>query len=325
MRLRETARVGRFVGFDIAPDQVVALAPDHPAVVEGRTLFPSTVKGTFESPRFLVSGANNSKIGKAVEKGRWAGMPIYTLALEERGTCPRSCEQWRGCYGNSMPFARRHQAADPDFIPALKAEVLTLVRGVCSPVDSRPGHEPPRGIVIRLHVLGDFFSVAYVRMWADLLRVLPEVNAYGYTARRTDDEDPDSRAIAEAIRDLTDGHWDRFAIRTSTSALAAARSRAVVVDEAVQDAGLVMCPASTGQTEACSTCGLCWAGGARDKAIGFLRHGMKRTRAPRDDVRATTRRTPAPATAEERVAALPAEERLRIAAAYGAVVPGAGR
>ena len=53
------------------------LAADHPAVVEGRSLF--TKPAGNHSDRILVSGFNSKKIGKRVIKGRWAGMPIFTL------------------------------------------------------------------------------------------------------------------------------------------------------------------------------------------------------------------------------------------------------
>jgi hypothetical protein len=86
-----------------------------------------------------------------------AGMPIYTLTLEERATCPTSCGHWRSCYGNSMHFAHRIDHRSPGFATLLAANVKRL------------GVEHPHGFVVRLHVLGDFYSVAYVDLWAALL------------------------------------------------------------------------------------------------------------------------------------------------------------
>lgn len=254
--------IRRFDSAAIEPERVVPLPAGHPALTEGRTIFKATVTASKDSPRFLVSGHNNPKLGKAVTKGPRKGWPIFHLALEERATCPRSCLQWDSCYGNSMPFSRRH-TPDKDFERYLIAEIITLAR------------QHPEGLLIRLHSLGDFYSPEYVYIWAAMLREFPQLHAFGYTAHRTDEGDEDSRRIARAIKVLTDGAWSRFAIRTSGGI--EARSTTLVVDDAEtgEAAGAVMCPAQTKATEACATCGLCWADNARDKPIGFLRHGRK--------------------------------------------------
>lgn len=251
----------RFVGPKSEPDRIIALKPDHPAVLEGRTLFPGSVVGAWESPRFLISGKNNSKIGATVTKGPWAGMPIFMLTLQERATCPQSCAQWLNCYGNSMHLARRNDATDPDFIPALAAEVITLARA------------NPKGFVLRLHILGDFFSPNYVRCWGILLDMLPGLHVYGYTARRVDDPDPLSAAIAQEIQKLNE-RWDRWAIRTSHTE--PGRDRTIVVREDPGLPDVLICPAQTREDMSCGTCGLCWSTGARDKTVAFLLHGMKR-------------------------------------------------
>lgn len=255
--------VARFTGYKADPKHTSSLSVSHPAVVQGHTLFPGNVVDWMSSPRFLVSGHNNSKTGKAVLKGEWAGFPIYTLTLEERATCPRSCLQWRACYGNSMHWPRRNDASHPDFIAALAAEVITVAR------------LHPAGFVVRLHVLGDFYSVPYVKAWGHLLAMLPNLRVWGYTARRTDDPDAESAAIAREIDKLrTD--WSRFAIRTSHGE--AGPARAIVVDQDPKRPDIIVCPAQTDSTAACMTCGLCWAPSARGKTIAFIRHGIKTTR-----------------------------------------------
>lgn len=253
--------VSRFAAKAIEPERVVPLPASHPALSEGRTIFMKTVSPSRESPRFLISGHSNTKLGKAVTKGPLAGYAIYQLSLEERATCPRSCQQWASCYGNSMPFARRH-TPDADFERLLSAEVATLCR------------THPDGLLVRLHVLGDFYSVGYVYLWAALIAEFPQLTVFGYTSRRTDDADPETVRIARAIKVLTDGAWNRFAIRTSGDGNPE-RSQAVVVDEDPDEPGTIVCPAQTKATEACASCGLCWAPGARDKTIAFLRHGRK--------------------------------------------------
>lgn len=254
-------QVSRFASADIDPARAQDLRADHPALINSHSIFTDQVVGTHTSPRFLVTGHNNPKLGRKMLKGPRTGWPIFQLTLEERTTCPRSCPVWAGCYGNAMPFARRHRV-DAGFMAALRGEVLTVAR------------QYPDGLLIRLHTLGDFFSVEYVLLWAELLAELPQLHVFGYTARREDDADPETQKIAKAVRMLTTGMWSRFAIRTSHPEFGPQRS--VVVDAAPDVPDVIVCPAQVEATEACATCGLCWAEPARGKTIAFLKHGMKR-------------------------------------------------
>jgi hypothetical protein len=293
-----TARsvVSRFASKPIEVERSKGLRADHPALSEGRTIFPSMVVGSDQAPRFLVSGHNNPKLGKQVLKGERKGWPIFHLSLEERATCPQSCPIWSGCYGNSMPYARRHRP-DALFIPYLWAELLTLAR-------ANRG-----GLLIRLHALGDFYSLEYVDFWRKALAEHPNLHVFGYTAHAPGSE------IGEAIRDLT-AQWDRFAIRFSTAAPIAQGSTVFDADPAQPN--VIMCPAQVEKTMACASCGLCWAAAAREKTIGFLRHGMKSNvgpRGPRKAREVVAEPRPA-ATATDRLAALPDAERARIEAAY---------
>lgn len=265
---REYAGGGRrHVAAKVEPERVRGLAADHPAVIQGRTLFPTTVVTAMASPRILVSGEHSSKLGKVVEKGPWKGMPIFQVTLEERKTCPRSCPVFEGCYGNGMLFARRHDATDPDFMVALWSEVVSTYRAVMNQ------NTPPAGMVVRLHVLGDFFSTAYVQLWADLLDELPHLHVFGYTARREDADDDESRRIAKCLRWLSDQAWDRFAIRFSREV---AEPQGTFIINDVKEAGeAIVCPAQTGATASCATCGLCWSAAARARPVAFLRHGIK--------------------------------------------------
>lgn len=252
----------RFAHAPIEPERVTALRADHRAAVEGRTIFPASVVGPMETQRLLVSGHNNPKLGKAVRKGPWAGMALYHLTLEERRTCPKSCAQWLSCYGNAMPYARRHDPFHPHFEALLEAELWLLAR-----------EHAETGFVVRLHTLGDFYSTAYVDLWARWLDQIPGLHAYGYTAW-----DPEETEIGRAVQRLAGARWDRFAIRFSNrpnSSLKGAQGTVVIERVADLDDAL-LCPAQTDQTAACATCGLCWADSMRTKTIAFLRHGMKR-------------------------------------------------
>lgn len=84
------------------------LRADHAAIVDRTALFRKTIEHASTSPRLLVDGVNQRKVGRLVTKGAWKGARIFTLTLVERASCPSSCAQWLTCYGNNMPYARRH-------------------------------------------------------------------------------------------------------------------------------------------------------------------------------------------------------------------------
>ena len=174
---------------------------------------------------------------------------------------------WAGCYGNSMPYARRHDPSNLiDFACVLDHEIEALQK------------KHPKGFMVRLHTLGDFPSLPYVNLWRHLLETYPALHCFGYTSNWYDAPDPEEAAIGRSILSLTNLYWRRFAIRFSLEAAVA--QSAVVVDEADARENVVMCPAQTKASECCATCGLCWSHALRDKSIGFLRHGMKKRVAP---------------------------------------------
>lgn len=217
----------------------------HPAVVEGRTKYPHSVVDAVDSPRILIEGKNSRKIGDRVVKGRWSGMPIFTLTLEERATCPRSCGEWRTCYGNGMNWARRHRD-DGALMPRLASEIDAL----CD--------KHPRGIVVRLHVLGDFASVEYVSFWDAMIARHRALRIFGFTAHGPDTEI--GRYLA-SMNAESDRCWIRF------SGFDGPMGSMVVVNES--DSTHVLCPAQTGKTDCCGTCGLCWT---MPGPVEFVRH-----------------------------------------------------
>jgi|GEM_PF-1570095 len=224
------------------------------AAVEGRTVYPNTVVDPKDSPALLVSGKNNRKLGDRIEKGPWKGLPIYHLTLEERATCPSDCHLWDACFGNAMGQARRHSTKDLELYLEREIEAKCL--------------EHPDGFAVRLHTLGDFFSVDYVRFWRRMI-LTHKVFAFGFTKHRRDSE------IGKAIKALTDSSWEMFAIRFSDPEPKA--QGATVIDylpETPQvDEGTV-CPAETGRTQCCGTCGLCWSPTNKMDTIVFVKHGV---------------------------------------------------
>lgn len=241
------------------PDAVVALADTHPAILQGLPMFETMMVSADQSPRLLISGHNSRKIGKVVTKGVWKGFPIYTLTLAERVTCPTSCHLWAICYGNAMPFARRHMPG-ADLEAKLEQELAGLATA------------HPKGFVVRLHVLGDFYSVEYVNLWRRMIETHKMLHVYGYTARMMDIKHP---AIGTAISDVVTAYPNRFCIRASDTK---SYSGAAVVIDRIPDGPVVaegqVCPAEREATACCATCGLCWEPAARNKTIVFIRHGM---------------------------------------------------
>jgi len=228
--------------------QSASLPPhDHPAILEGRTIYPSTVV----SPRdhwALKSGTNWRKIGGEVLKGKWRGFPLYILNLEERATCPTACRHYRSCYGNHMQWLQRMEVG-PDLMWKLPREVALL--SIDHP-----------NFVVRLHGMGDFFSCEYVALWRVLLERHPGLHVFGYTAR-TDD------AIADSLRALArDIGWSRFAMRVSNGPFPL-RSTVTIESVRQKPVGALVCPEQVGKTESCSTCALCWQ---TERRIAFLQH-----------------------------------------------------
>lgn len=223
-----------------------------PAVEAGRSIFyRKGVRSPRELGKVLVSGHSNVKIGRDVRKGALRGYWIYTLSLEERATCPRSCLHWDTCYGNNMPFAKRVDHRDRIALEAaIERDILRLLA-----VNGR------RGILVRLHALGDFFSVAYVRFWAIMLQRYDRLAVYGYTARLPGTE------IGDAVDLVRREHSQRFAIRYSNGGQMRDCTVSIrAVDEAVN---AIVCPEQTGATRACATCALCWS---TTRNIAFLEH-----------------------------------------------------
>lgn len=232
------------------PKQRVLGGLGHPTVEAGRSIFYR--KGVHPvGPNPLVSGHNNVKIGRDVRKGRFRGYWIYTLSLEERATCPRSCAHWHDCYGNNMPWAKRYQHG-PELEAAIVAQIERLM-----------ANKKRRGILVRLHALGDFYSVDYVHFWGRLLRKFPRLAVFGYTARAP------GTPIGDAVFYTQHAIGARrFAVRWSDGARDWGATVSIVKEEDCPS-GAFVCPEQTGKTLACATCGACWG---TSKNVAFIGH-----------------------------------------------------
>lgn len=216
------------------------------------TRFPTRVLPVSAMGSILVSGHSNVKIGRDVRKGKLRGYRIFTLSLEERATCPTSCEHWRSCYGNAMPFAKRVDHRDPAFLPALAEEIDTLMR------------KPWPGVLIRLHALGDFYSVEYVDFWRKALDAHPRLAIFGYTARQPLNDEIGAHVLVRLVQ-----RFGRRAMVRFSNGFMDEMSTVSIKTEADCPADAFVCPEQTGKTRCCATCAACWS---TTKNVAFLEH-----------------------------------------------------
>ena len=221
------------------------LSSDHRAIMNGQTMYQKNVHDPLTYPYKFIKPDTGSKLGKKVRKGKWMGMKFCTLTLEERSTCDRDCEHWLDCFGNNMPFAHRFLTT------------TTLTQKMEPNLDELDVKHP-LGYVVRLHILGDFFSIAYVKWWSKQLDKRPALHIYGYSRHHP------FKPIGRAILALRERHPDRFQVRFSNlpSDKFSANSEHVAEDG-------IVCPEQTGKSASCGDCGLCWS---MDKPVIFLDH-----------------------------------------------------
>jgi len=236
------------------------LSKTEVAILSGKTLFPNKIKTIDELGKTenVIKKSTNKKLGKKVTKGKYKGFPIFTVTLEERATCPRSCFHWSTCYGNNMPFATRY-AANDELLDRMEFELATLQA------------KHPKGFLVRLHVLGDFYSFAYVTRWAKWLSDFPALHVYGYTANQPDAKLNSERQIALAIKSLRD-NTGRFAVRFSGNFQDSFAANSFDDDkskQSVNDKQSFICPVQTDKASDCGSCALCWQA---KKPVVFLTH-----------------------------------------------------
>ncbi len=246
-----------------APRHKIALSTANAALSEHRTIFPSRVFKAGQVNRVLISGKNNSKIGARCLVGAWAGMPIYYLTLEERKTCPVSCHLYRECYGNALPMAQR-VTYDHKLLMAIEGELDLL------------SWESPAGFIVRLHMLGDFPEISYVRWWRQQLLAYPALRIWGYTAWTAGTE------IGDATFALNHEMPGRVAIRNTVRPEAEHDDWQVTTNwdhvEGRHAAGGIICPAEIprpGGAVTCGECGLCWKESTAKIRIVFNGHGVQ--------------------------------------------------
>ena len=200
------------------------------------------------------SSAKLGGAGRYVKKGKLKGAEVYTLTLTERETCPTSCGHWDDCYGNNMPFAHRLEHG-----PELEARLIAELKEKCT-----KAAEKGRKVLVRLHVLGDFYSVGYVLLWRKLLVLHKNLYVWGYTHHTAKHGGP----IYEELFALRNGFPDRWHVRWSDTGMRYSANSEEL--ETTSKIHAIVCPEQEGKTKACTTCSLCWD--APDKNIIFKTH-----------------------------------------------------
>ena len=234
------------------------------AIQNKTTMYQYKVKEAPREPlkstglRVLKPAKSNTKLskrsGQRILKGpkTFRGKYLYNLTLIERETCPSECQQWKKCFGNSTPFGIRYKPGI-ELEEALEADLHFLAQ------------KHPEGFVVRLHILGDFYSVGYVTFWRKMLRANLNLAIYGYTHRRHGTD------IGNAVAAMVLDFRDRVSIlRSDWQDQGDPLAKALVIpDEASAEPEIVICPEQTGKTESCLTCGICFHGKI---SVQFLEH-----------------------------------------------------
>lgn len=237
-----------------------------------RTIFQANVRDVPTTPNakgllVLKSAEANKKVGAGknlVTKGMLAvrGVPLYTLTMEEGATCPATCpylaKRTEGgkkmiCYGSNMPFAHRFRHG-PELEAALATDLAVL------------NGKHPKGFMVRLHILGDFYSVGYVDFWRASCKLYPSLRIYGYTHHRWGTDI--GNRVAQMVKEYpervcilrSDGHHKKDPLRKAIT----------VLEGESPPADAVVCPNQT-HGVACVDCGLCMNNNI-DVTIAFLQH-----------------------------------------------------
>ena len=234
----------------------------HNAITNNTTVYRKNVirdvkapyKNNSYYPYSMIKESTNIKLGKKVLKGLKKGYKVYTFALVERETCTNECEHYITCYGNNMPFGIRFDPYNKNFMPKLEQDIKEIAL--------KPSNK--QGFLLRLHVLGDFYSVDYVLFWKRMLKLYPNLNIYGYTRNHNDSKYLDKRNIANEIIKLNTLFSTRFYIRFSNK---------LDIDTSANSIDLgkkgITCLAQVDENKTCATCTLCWSS---KKPINFITH-----------------------------------------------------
>ena len=205
------------------------------------TIYKKNIHDLNEYKFKTIKDSTNIKLGKKVIKGMYNNYKLKTVTLIERETCPSDCIHWSDCYGNNMPFAHRMKHNDQNLLQKkIYNELLNSTNQL---------------LLIRLHVLGDFFNVKYVKFWSIMLNTFKNIAVYGYTANNINSKIELSRDIAQEIIKLNYSKHSHIRFSNDLTNSFSANSYDVVKPVKGKS---ILCPVQENKTANCGTCGLCW-------------------------------------------------------------------
>ena len=227
----------------IGPKTKVAIS-NSTTVYQNRILSPDSVASV------IKEGKNNKKLGTTrIKKGPWKGLYIYSLTLVERETCPKSCIHWSDCYGNNLHLANRHTTNN--LIPKLESD-LERIMGE---------RKNKKGIALRLHILGDFYSAEYVKFWESMLLNYPKLRIFGFTARMPE------TTIGKQVRLINLRYSERCIVRFSANKVSESLN-SYAAEESFEGDNFV-CPSTKENNITCASCAACWNS---KKTVKFITH-----------------------------------------------------
>lgn len=223
-----------------------------------------------EGDRILAIAEHNPKLGGDIERRGTA--PSRVVYLEEYGTCSDQCRFKRdgNCWGENSKADRF--IVTEMFWTKVEHEIVIL-----SLLHSR--------WFLRLHGLGDFFSVEYVERWIALATKYEQMWVWGFTGRRRDSN------IGHAIQSAMDRFGPRWRTLWSEQVAQRGTTRCFELHELTRTSGEIdliqhhegiaypLCPEqidqfllhkSEGEIRRCSDCRRCIL---TDCNVGFLYHG----------------------------------------------------
>ena len=217
------------------------------------TIYKKNIHDLDEYKFKIIKDSKNIKLGKKVIKGMYNNYKLKTVTLIERETCPADCVHWEDCYGNNMPFAHRINHEDQNLLQKrIYNELLNSSNQL---------------LLIRLHVLGDFFNVKYVKFWSIMLNTFKNIAIYGYTANNINSKIELSRDIAKEIIKLNYNKHSHIRFSNDLTNSFSANSYDIVKPVKGKS---ILCPVQENKTANCGTCGLCW--NQKTQSIIFKTH-----------------------------------------------------
>ena len=217
------------------------------------TIYKKNIHDLDEYKFKIIKDSKNIKLGKKVIKGMYNNYKLKTVTLIERKTCPADCVHWDDCYGNNMPFAHRIDHKDQNLLQKrIYNELLNSTNQL---------------LLIRLHVLGDFFNVKYVKFWSIMLNTFKNIAIYGYTANNINSKIELSRDIAKEIIKLNYSKHSHIRFSNDLTNSFSANSYDIVKPIKGES---ILCPVQENKPANCGTCGLCW--NQKEQQIIFKTH-----------------------------------------------------